>query len=75
MKNELLKGRRFASLAEVRTAVTYAVDFYNNERPHMSIEMKTPAEAALCEGELKKLRVSHRKDAIRTCNVKIEVQL
>ncbi|MBQ6681531.1 MAG: hypothetical protein IJM78_04815 [Prevotella sp.] len=31
-----------------------AIDFYNNERPHMSLEWRTPAEAALCSGELKK---------------------
>ena len=54
MKNELLKGKRFTDIEEVREAVVRSVDFYNNERPHMSIDMKTPAEAALCEGELTK---------------------
>ena len=65
MKNELLKGMRFTNIDEVRQAVARAVDFYNNERPHMSINMKTPAEAALCEGEINKLWVSYRENAIR----------
>ena len=65
MKNELLKGMRFTSIEEVKAAVARAVDFYNNERPHMSIDMKTPAEAALCEGEIPKLWVSYREKAIR----------
>ena len=52
MKNELLKGRRFRSVAEVRAAVSDAVVFYNNERPHMSIGMMTPAEASNLSGEL-----------------------
>ena len=65
MKNELLKGMRFTSIEEVKAAVARAVDFYNNERPHMSIDMKTPAEASLCEGENPKLWVSYREKAIR----------
>lgn len=43
MKNELLKGMRFTNIDEVIAAVARAVDFYNNERPHMSIDMMTPA--------------------------------
>lgn len=65
MKNELLKDKRFTSIEEVIRAVALAVDFYNNERPHMSIDMKTPAMAALCEGEIKKHWFSYREKAIR----------
>lgn len=65
MKNELLKDRRFTCIDEVIRAVALAVDFYNNERPHMSIDMKTPAMAALCEGEIKKHWFSYRENAIR----------
>lgn len=43
IKNELLKGMRFNSVNEVRKAVAAAVHFYNNERPHMSLNMLTPA--------------------------------
>jgi hypothetical protein len=65
MKNELLKDRRFSSIEEVNIAVAHAVDFYNNERPHMSIDMMTPAMAAACDGELKKHWISYREKAIK----------
>ena len=65
MKNELLKDRRFSRIEEVNIAVAHAVDFYNNERPHMSIDMMTPSEAALCEGEIKKHWISYRERAIK----------
>lgn len=65
IKNELLMGMTFHSVEEVKKAVALAVDFYNNERPHMSLDWKTPAEAALCTGELKKKWVSHREKFIK----------
>ena len=65
MKNELLRGMRFTNIDEVIAAVARAVDFYNNERPHMSIDMMTPATAAFCEGEIKKRWVSLRERVIR----------
>lgn len=46
MKNELLKDKVFNTIEEVIAAVALAVDFYNNRRPHMSVGMMTPAEAA-----------------------------
>ena len=64
IKNELLKGMRFHSLAQVREAVATAVDFYNNRRPHMSIDMLTPAQAAGCPGPIDKKWHSYRDDAI-----------
>ncbi|MCR5014443.1 MAG: IS3 family transposase [Bacteroidales bacterium] len=65
MKNELLKGCRFRSVADVKAAVSDAVAFYNNERPHMSIGMMTPAEASNCTGELEKMWKSYRIAAIK----------
>ena len=65
VKNELFKGRKFRSVTEVRTAVSDAVAFYNNERPHMSIGMMTPAEAANCTGELERMWKSYRIAAIK----------
>lgn len=65
IKNELLMGMTFYSIGEVKKAVASAVDFYNNERPHMSLDWKTPAEAALCTGELKKRWVSRRENFIK----------
>jgi transposase InsO family protein len=54
MKNELLKDIVFRNIEEVKAAVSVAVDFYNNERLHMSIDMMTPVEAAGCSGEITK---------------------
>ena len=56
---------RFACVAEVIAAVITAVAFYNEERPHMSIDMMTPREAASCTGELKKHWTSHRQEHIK----------
>lgn len=64
MKNELLKGMLFRNIDEVIAAVARAVDFYNNERPHMSIDMMTPATAAFCKGKIKKHWISYREKAI-----------
>lgn len=65
MKNELLRGMVFHTINEVRNAVEKAVDFYNNERPHMSINMMTPFNAALCTGEITKSCMSYREKAIK----------
>lgn len=73
MKNELLKGIRFTCIKEVIDAVEQAVDFYNNERPHMSIDMMTPAMAAFCEGEIKKRWISYREKAIREQQAALEI--
>lgn len=66
IKNELLMGMSFFSIEEVRKALKVAIDFYNNERPHMSLDWKTPAEAALCTGELEKKWKSYRENAIKS---------
>lgn len=67
IKNELLMDMEFFSIEEVKAAVRIAVDFYNNERPHMSIDGMTPSEAALCTGEINKKWTSYREIAIKTC--------
>lgn len=65
MKNELLYGMDFSSIEQVREVVKQAVEFYNNERPHMSLDMMTPSEAALCEGEIRKRWTSFREKHIK----------
>lgn len=66
IKNEIFKGRHFSDINEVRHAVKNAVDFYNNERPHMSINMLTPAEAADNSGDLEKRWTSYRLIVIKS---------
>lgn len=65
VKNELLGGMTFLNITQVREAVKEAVDFYNNERPHWSLDGMTPAEASRCKGELKKKWTSFRERAIK----------
>lgn len=65
IKNELLKGMEFYSIPEVKAAVKAAVEFYNHERPHWSLDGMTPSQAAQCQGELKKKWVSYREIAIK----------
>ena len=64
IKNELLKGCVFNDIEEVRDALTTAIAFYNNERPHMSIGMLTPVQAATRTGKLDKKWHSYRDAAI-----------
>lgn len=65
MKNELLYGKIFYSIEEIRESVSRAVDFYNNRRPHMSLNMLTPREASELTGEIPKLWTSYRERFIR----------
>ena len=65
IKNELLMGMEFFSVEEVRASVKAAIDFYNNERPHMSLDGMTPAEAARHTGEISKKWTSYREKAIK----------
>ena len=65
IKNELWKDVRFTSIREVIDKLQDTVYFYNNERPHMSLDMKTPAEVAQGLGEIKKRWVSRRENAIK----------
>ena len=73
MKNELLKDMHFRNIEEVNVAVANAVDFYNNERPHMSINMMTPSQATACEGEIKKWWISYRVKAIKEKPTDLEI--
>ena len=66
MKNELLKDKVFRNINEVVAAVALAVDFYNNRRPHMSIGMKTPSEAAELTGDRDMRWTSYRHQAIKS---------
>ncbi len=65
VKNELLHGKAFSSLGQVIEAVSKAVEFYNSERPHSSIDWHTPDEAHQMQGEMKRHWHSWREGAIK----------
>ena len=54
LKDELL-AERYDKYDQAKAAVERAVHLYNNERPHLSIDMLTPEQAHGKTGELKKL--------------------
>lgn len=64
LKNELFKDMVFTDIDQEREALPRAVRFYNHERPHLSIEMRTPAEAAAETGRFKRQWISYRERAI-----------
>ena len=69
LKNELFRDIKFHSIAEVRKAMHKAVEFYNNERPHMSLNNMTPHEAALCKGKIQKKWTSYREKYLENLEV------
>jgi len=54
LKDELLE-KRFETFTQARESIDEAVNTYNHLRPHLSIDMLTPAEAHTRTGSLKRL--------------------
>ena len=69
IKNELLKDIKFHSIGEVRRAMEKAVAFYNNERPHMSLNNMTPRQAASCTGKIQKKWISYREKYLENLEI------
>lgn len=65
IKNELFKGMQFCTIADLKRTLKAAVDFYNEERPHLSLDGMTPRQAGRMEGEIGKRWTSYREIAIR----------
>ena len=65
VKNELLKGLVYHSIANLAYDLKTKIEFYNTRRPHMSINMMTPSQAASYEGEIPKKWHSYREAAIK----------
>ena len=51
---QYVSGEYIKLIEEVKTAVANAVDFYNNDRPNMSVDMMASAQAASWVGEINK---------------------
>ena len=69
IKNELFKDIRFRSIEEVRTAMKKAVEFFNSERPHMSLCNMTPRQATACQGKINKKWVSYRENYLKSLEI------
>ena len=70
IKNELFKDIEFHSIGEVRRAMSKAVDFYNNERPHLSLNNMTPSQASTLTGKIKKKWISYRERHLEKLEIK-----
>lgn len=69
IKNELLRDIKFHSAGEVKRALAKAISFYNNERPHMSLNNMTPRQAASCTGKIKKKWKSYREKYLENLEI------
>lgn len=69
LKNEILGGKSFASLKAAQEDISRAIHYYNNERPHRSLDMVTPAQAASRCQDIKKRWVSRRENHIKAKSV------
>ena len=54
IKNEFDRGLPLVGIEETRKRVTKSIEAYNNLRPHLSIDMKTPKEAHRLQGPIRK---------------------
>jgi transposase InsO family protein len=63
IKEEFTNDREinFSSIAEAKKEIKKFIDFYNNKRPHRSIEWNTPNEAHKRKGTLKRVWKSYYK--------------
>ena len=70
IKNEFFKDVKFHSIEEVRRAMAKAVEFFNNERPHMSLDNMTPRKAASYNGKINKKWTSYREKYLQNLEIK-----
>ena len=69
IKNEMFKDIKFHSIDEVRAAMAKAVHFFNNERPHMSLDNMTPHQAASYKGKINKKWTSYREKYLENLEI------
>lgn len=69
IKNEFFKDIKFHSMEEVRKAMDKAVEFFNNERPHMSLDNMTPRQAASYKGKINKKWTSYREKHLENLEI------
>lgn len=65
VKNELMGDMKFHSIQEVEEFLESRVSFYNERRPHMSLNNMTPHKASQMTGDIKKKWTSYRDMAIK----------
>ena len=61
LKTEWLYDDHFIGFADAHRRVAEVINLYNNKRPHLSLNYKTPAEAHLETGEQKRVWKNYYK--------------
>lgn len=61
LKTEWLYDMNLKNQAEAKKAIKQVINMYNNQRPHASIEMLTPAQAHQTTGTLKRLWKTYKR--------------
>ena len=69
LKTEFLNHHHFAGIRQVRNTVSQAIEFYNNKRPHRSLDMMTPVQARQMTGQIKKRWKSYKDSYREECIV------
>ena len=60
LKTEFLNHYQFRDIQQVRLRVSQAIDFYNKQRPHRSLDMMTPVQVKQKTGRIKKRWKSYK---------------
>ena len=61
IKQEFLEHQELKTIEDVRNVLKKAIPFYNEKRPHRSLAMMTPAQAAQNPQKIKKLWKSYKE--------------
>jgi len=74
LKDEFNLDKTFSNFTEAELQVNSAIEIYNNERPHLSLNNLTPVQVhGIQKGELKKLwknnyKFAENRQIVSTCN-------
>lgn len=64
----------FKSLKKAKSGIKTIIGFYNNQRPHSSIEMLTPAHAYQNYGKLKRMWKNYKREKYEKEKINVDLQ-
>ncbi|PXV59268.1 integrase-like protein [Dysgonomonas alginatilytica] len=73
LKDEWLDHEQFIRFDQLRQRIYEIIAIYNYKRPHLSCDMKTPNQAYLLSGTIRKQwsKRAHRNYLSKTCDVNL----
>ena len=54
-------GLNFSNIEQAKIEIKKFIEFYNEQRPHRSVQWLTPTEAHQCTGALKRVWKTYRR--------------